>query len=249
MSSKGIKRFALVCEPMYASYQEIIDFKLNANNKYATKKIVINKYSGIVSSSSGKHFMSEIDKFTSNFESEAEFLRKIEEFKPLHKFFIGYSSNGYISTLNPVFGNDELAKRILLTENDKLIDKKIIKEKKDLVNLLLNVREEFLNVYIKKKYFKTRTIETALREIRGIITAYKGVGLDSETLPIVEFRKEQLIDEFNKYHLYRGLFLAYQDYLKISEAKKIIEPEIAKNESEDVKRLILKPYEGEQLKF
>ena len=254
MANNGIKKFALVCEKRFVNYQEILDFKLSENNEYNFKKIEIEKYKGITKSKKGKNLISDIDAMTLKYDSELAFLHSLAYYEPVHNLFVGYSSNGYIAQLKPVFNNLELQNRIKLVKGDKLYHKAIIKEKEKLVDLLVKKDSQLYKIYSKDYYCKSRTLKAALQEIRGIVKLAESKGFDSEIYPIFSFRKEQILDEFNKYYLYRELFRAYQECSKLN--KNIVIPqELQTNEKLDnnevkpkIKDLPL-PYEGEQLRF
>ena len=121
--------------------------------------------------------------------------------------------------------------------------------------MLTGKDERFANIYLKDDYYKTSTVENAVREIRGVRRQYKYLPMDSDANYIISTRKEQLLEEFDKYHLYRGLFLAHQEYYN----KYIVPKNQAENtlpdlnykpvEEQKVMKMEFKPYEGDQLKF
>ena len=206
------RKFALVLEKKYDNCQNIILFDSDNDEINEFKMLEVEKYKGISESKKGKYFMSEIDSITNKFSSESEFVKSLKWYLPIHKLFIGVSSKGYIKNIKPVFGNFELREELKLVKNDELCGEIILTKKEKLVSMLIGKDGRFANIYLKEDYYKTSTVEAAVREIRRIRTDYKAIPLDSDANYILSARKEQLLEEFDKYHLYRGLFLAHQEY-------------------------------------
>lgn len=248
MGSKIINRFVILCRIKYAAKDQIIDFKLSKENKYLYRVVDVDRNISLSKvDKSVKHQLSEIDKFTSQFSDESDMLKKLSIFKNVYDLSITYSTNGFNKFIETVYNNYELIELLQYIENDKLKDKKILRQKDMLVQKLATFDASFALFYLGSSHFKTKSIANSVREIININKIYKSTGLDSEASCIIEHNKDYLLDEFNKYHLYRGLFLAYQDFRNISTSLDPVKVESI--EQEKVKKIEFNQYSGEQLKF
>lgn len=252
---KPIRKFVLVLEKKYENCQNIILFNSNEISNQQFEMVKVEKYKGITESKKGKYLMCEIDSITNKFSSELEFVKALKCYLPIHKLFIGVSSKGYIKNIKPSFGNFELLEELKLVKDDKLCGDMILTKKEKLVKMLAGKDARFANIYLKDEFYKTTVIKAAVMEIRTVRKHYEHLPLDSDANFVISTRIEQLLEEFDKYHLYRGLFLAHQEYYEkcikptnnTEQVKKVVDSK--DTECQKTKKLEFKPYEGEQIKF
>ena len=248
MKNKAINRFVILCRIKYAASDQVIDFKLSKENKYLYRMINIDRNISMSKvNKSVKHQLSEIDKFTSQFSSEEDLLKRLSIIKDVYDLSATYSTNGSNRFIELVYNNYELIELLQYIENDKLKDNKMLRQKDMLVQKLSTFDTSFSSFYLNSSHFKTKSIINSVREMININKIYKSTGLDSEATCILEHNKDYLLDEFNKYHLYRGLFLTYQDYKNMPQSSK--PKEVEHQEVKKVKKIEFNQYSGEQLKF
>lgn len=239
-----MSKFCLVYEPKYSKSQFVIDFKLNEQSKYDFKHIELyNRYSDILSLRNGKHDLLSIDKLTNVFKTENDFLCETKIYRPLYSFFIGYPIKGYVNKLKPVFNNEELSKVISNVSYNKVIDCNLIEE----ITTLLITDKDFNSFYRKSNYYKTYEINRKL-ELLAHYERMLELEPDIETSYAYYEIIKNLKSEISKYHVFRELLLAKQEFYTEYKKSEIKTLEIARSETK--KEEITKPFyveEGEQL--
>ena len=109
MKNKAINRFVILCRIKYAASDQVIDFKLSKENKYLYRTINIDRNISMSKvNKSVKHQLSEIDKFTSQFSSEEDMLKRLSIIKDVYDLSATYSTNGSNRFIELVYNNYEL---------------------------------------------------------------------------------------------------------------------------------------------
>lgn len=223
------KRYSLVYEPKYSSWQYVVQFKKNEGN-YEFKHIQVEKYKGIIDCKKAKSTLEDIDRLTNVFSSSEEFISNLKIYKPLHNFFIALPKKGYVNRITPVFNNEELGRKLTLVKDGKVDDKEQIKE---FITMLLEEDKEFYRYFKNRECYKSSTLKQLIRDLRHYGDMLSGWP-DHEINYMFDDTKKGLKEELKKYYVYREFLLAKQEFLIIKQTKKTERKELVETKKEKI---------------